>query len=374
MVMSITTGDYFANLIEGARMQALLVGSTGIDVVVTSSGGDDAEQARLVSDAASAAGGGGVVGILTVGGHADAMCGPINADLTNNLTVVSFDLEGGACSPSHLLASQDDRDMAALVLDEALLNAGRDVDVGYVSDLNYAPIIKRDGVWEGYKIDNGWNEVFFVEDAANYASAEALKSAIELAMRESPTPPSFVYAPWDYLSINTVGAIDAIAATGGSSNATSIGVYGTDVNDEDIAVMTAPGSEWMATAGGDPLEIGASLVRMVALSAAGELPSDETTTTTISDSGEEVGRMITIPIALITRDFLVARNVTNMEILDDVMPELRLPEFVRACWIGSIADVPTGSTTDNATSASSVVEFMTSTLLSFSLAWLLLEH
>ena len=130
----------------------------------------------------------------------------------------------------------------------------------------------------------------------------------------------------------------------------------------------------MATAGGDPLEIGASLVRMVALSAAGELPSDETTTTTISDSGEEVGRMITIPIALITRDFLVARNVTNMEILDDVMPELRLPEFVRACWIGSIADVPTGSTTDNATSASSVVEFMTSTLLSFSLAWLLLEH
>jgi hypothetical protein len=97
---------------------------TGIDVVVTSSGGDDAEQARLVSDAASAAGGGGVVGILTVGGHADAMCGPINAALTNNLTVVSFDLEGGACSPSHLLASQDDRDMAALVLDEALLNAG----------------------------------------------------------------------------------------------------------------------------------------------------------------------------------------------------------------------------------------------------------
>ena len=98
MVMSITTGDYFVHLVEGARMQARVVGGTGIDSAVTSSGGNGAGQARLVSDAASI-GGGGIVGILTVGGHADEMCGAINEALSKNVTVVSFDTPTKCAAP-----------------------------------------------------------------------------------------------------------------------------------------------------------------------------------------------------------------------------------------------------------------------------------
>ena len=363
MVMSITTGDYFVHLVEGARMQAQVVGGTGIDFALTSSGGDDgAGQARLVSDAASL---GGVVGILTVGGHADEMCGAIDGALSNNVTVVSFDFGGGACSPSHVLAAQDNRDMARLVLGKALVEEGGDVDVGYVSDLNYEPLIPRDEVWEEYKTNNGWNQVFFVNDAANYTNAEDLKSAIETAIAGSPRPPRFIYAPWDYLSINAVTAI-AAAADGSSSGAAETRVYGADVNDEDIAVITSPGSVWMATAGGGPLEIGASLVRMVALSMAGELSG----AIAVSEGGGE-GTTIEIPIALITRDFLVTNDVTNMDTLGDVMPELLFPDFVRACWIGSVEDVPPpeSTTTDDLTSASSVVDFMMTTMsLAFPLA------
>ena len=39
------------------------------------------------------------------------------------------------------------------------------------------------------------------------------------------------------------------------------------------------------------------------------------------------GTTIKIPIALITRDFLLTNNVTGMDTLDVVMPELLLPDF-----------------------------------------------
>jgi hypothetical protein len=107
-------------------------------------------------------------------------------------------------------------------------------------------------------------------------------------------------------------------------------------------------------------------VRMVALSMAGELSG----AIAVSEGGGE-GTTIEIPIALITRDFLVTNDVTNMDTLGDVMPELLFPDFVRACWIGSVEDVPPpeSTTTDDLTSASSVVDFMMTTMsLAFPLA------
>ena len=83
-----------------------------------------------------------------------------------------------------------------------------------------------------------------------------------------------------------------------------------------------------------------------------------------------LGTTIKIPIALITRDFLVTNNVTGMDALGDVMPELLLPDFVRACWIGSVEDVPPpeSTTTDDLTSAPSVVDLMMTMSLAFPLA------
>jgi hypothetical protein len=98
--------------------------------------------------------------------------------------------------------------------------------VGYTNNPNYAPLIERDKVWEGYKINNNWTQVFFIEDAINFR-ANALKSAIEMTILGSPRPLSFIHAPQDYLSMNTVEAINAIKATNVLSNALSIEVYGT---------------------------------------------------------------------------------------------------------------------------------------------------
>jgi len=208
--------------------------------------------------------------------------------------------------------------MAQEVLNQALLNQGMNKNVGYVNDLAFAPLLDRDKVWEEMKTANNWTQVFFVDEAASYGTPERLQSAIKRELVAAATlekvEVDFIYAPWDYLSVNTVKALQAT-----SSNGTA--VYGADINNDDIQVMTKPDSPWKATAGVDPRAIGAALVRMVAISASG------------NDLG---GDDIEIPVELVTQEFLLDNNVTNMDELVLIDPELTLLGFMQACWIDSI--------------------------------------
>ena len=183
------------------------------------------------------------------------------------------------------------------------------VFIAYVNDLNFAPLIKRNDVWEEFKVAHNWNQVFFVQNASEFPTQGDLQSAISNAI-EGTQNVSFIYAPWDYLSVTTVSAVKETVDT--------IDVYGADINDQDIAVMRS--STWRATAGGDPMYIGGALTRMVAKAAAKELLEKE----------------IGIPSILITQDFLLENNVTNLIELAEALPAMALPGFVSACWIKSI--------------------------------------
>ena len=106
-------------------------------------------------------------------------------------------------------------------------------------------------------------------------------------------------------------------------------------------------STWKATAGGDPIYIGGALIRMVAKAAAMELMEKE----------------ISIPSTLITQEFLLENNVTNLMEVDDALPAMKLSGFVSACWIQSLIDnapssnsvpVPTPVTTDPPSSGNMV--------------------
>jgi len=348
IVMSITTGDYFTQLLEGAKLQAAKIDSKNeVQVAMSQSDGDDTIQAQLILDAANDP---NTVGILTVDGHADTLCDAINTATNITLPVVSFDFDGAKCSdsPYQILTEQNDKEMAQSVLNQALLNQGNNVNVGYVNDLNYAPLLNRNKVWEEMKSENGWNELFFVDNAANYSSAEALQSAIEDALNNVETTFSglarinFIYAPWDYLSVNTVKALGNTETT--SSNGTV--VYGADINNDDINVMTEPAnSPWKATAGVDPRAIGASLIRMVSIASASsgydELYDDY------------LGDDIEIPVTLVTQKFLEENKVTNMDELLLFDPELALPGFMQACWIDPIVG---SAVNDETSSSNNVVE------------------
>ena len=362
VIMSITTGDYFTQLIEGIKLQAERIGETGVGIKVSSADGDDVKQAQLVLDAAQDD---RAVGILTVDGHADNMCDAISNILKNTeIQVVSFDFDGEPCSSKHILTSQADMDISTLVLDEAIQRQGQNINVGYVNDLNYAPLSKRNSIWEAYKEANNWTQLFFVENAANFTSAETLQQAIGKSIltlkEEEDAVVDFIYAPWDYLSINTVQAI------GRTNTIDKTSVYGADINDQDIFIMTnaMENSPWKATAGGNPRAIGASLIRMVAIAvAANGVLADisdllteylipwgdalQTDADFISETIEivtdasvsllsDIGSHIKIPVVLVTQEFLVENDVTNMNDLVASNPELLLPNFMQVCWIDPI--------------------------------------
>ena len=75
------------------------------------------------------------------------------------------------------------------------------------------------------------------------SGADALKSTIKMTILGSPKPPSFIYTPWDYLSINTFESINAVVVTNVLLNALSIKVYCANLNGTNITVLTASGSQ-----------------------------------------------------------------------------------------------------------------------------------
>jgi simple sugar transport system substrate-binding protein len=312
--MNIVTGDFFAQLIDGMKQQAALVGDSGVNMKILSANNSETKQAEEILLAAQDE---TTVGILTVDGSTDTLCEAINTVLnTTDIAVVSFDFKGDACSEKQVLTSQMDADMARLVLENAVSMEGQKVNVGYVNDVNFAPLRNRDEVWEAYKTAFNWTQVFYVENAAGFSTQADLQSAIVDAIEGTQTQNvSFIYAPWDYLSVTTVSAVMETVET--------IDVFGADINNQDIDVMR--NSTWRATAGADPMYIGASLTRMVAKSAAKELKENE----------------LSIPSTLVTQEFLLENNVTNLRYLDDTLPSMALPGFVTACWITPIKPPPT---------------------------------
>ena len=89
-------------------------------------------------------------------------------------------------------------------------------------------------------------------------------------------------------------------------------MYGADISNADIAVITAEGSPWVATSATDPSNVGAVAVRAAALLAA----------------GEEVPQDIVVPPALITQQQLRDGNIQNISELIEVVPELNTPDLV----------------------------------------------
>ena len=334
VTMKLTTGDFFSQLMNGMKQQAALVGDSGVKLTILDA---DNNETKLAEDIMSATQDETTIGIVTVDGDED-LCGAINSAIKKGIAVVSFDFDGDACNEKQVKTSQMDEEMARLVLTNAADTLGKGLNVGYVNDLNFAPLQKRNEVWEAFKKAYNWNQVFFVQNASQYATQADLQAAIETSIEETSNV-SFTYAPWDHLAQTTVSAVKE---TDGS-----IDVYGADINDQDIAVMR--NSTWRATAGGDPMYIGASLTRMVVKTVVGQLTGIGSNPFLFA-----LGNELSIPSVLVTQDFLLAEDVTNMNELNNKLPAMRLPDFVTACWIrpiGGQTDVPPTTTTTPAGNA-----------------------
>jgi hypothetical protein len=91
--------------------------------------------------------------IVTVEGDEAVMC---DAIVEKGIPVVSFDFGGGNCVSDHLPTIQSDDSMARLVLDEVVKRHANDSaappKVGYITDLNFRPLVNHNKVPPGKSI------------------------------------------------------------------------------------------------------------------------------------------------------------------------------------------------------------------------------
>ncbi|CAN5799535.1 substrate-binding domain-containing protein [soil metagenome] len=306
LVQNSGAGDYFQQWTSGAQQQADLV---GIEIQVYDAQADNARQATDMETALNS----GVDGIIVDHGQADTMCPLIQEATDAGIPVVVYDIEITECAPDAVETAQGDADLATLVLTQMLEDQGADIRVGYVNVLGIAPLDRRDVVWRQFVEDNNWDQAWFTGEFTNAVATDNAQ-LVDAALKGDPDV-SAIFAPYDEL---TKGTITAVL---GNDLGDDIGVYGIDISNADIEVMTADGSPWKATATTDPTAIGAGVVRTMALELAGEQDSRE----------------VVFPGVLVTQDFLVDNEIQNMDDLRSALPDLDLADVSSAPWIESLS-------------------------------------
>jgi simple sugar transport system substrate-binding protein len=300
MVRQSGAGDYFQQWGGGAQKQAEAL---GFQMQVYDAQADNATQATQMQTAIDS----GVAGIIVDHGLADTMNPLITKALDKGIPVAVYDVE--TVDPRVIHTTQSDADMATKVLTVMAEDLGKDAQVGYVNVLGIAPLDRRNVVWEQFVKDNNWVQKFFV---GKFTNAVATDNAVlaDAALKANPDVKG-IFAPYDEL---TKGTLSAVKNNGLSDK---IKVYGIDISNADLELMTAPGSPWMATAATDPAGVGAAVVRAMALKMANQLE----------------GTDFKFPAALITQKYLNDNGITNMDQLRVAMPELAEAGQMIACWI-----------------------------------------
>ena len=295
-------GDYFQQFRNGAVQQ---FEAMGVEFEIYDAQADNAKQATDMETAI----GSGVDAIIVRHGNSDTMCPLINDALDKGIPVVIYDIEVSECAPRAIETSQSDFDLAKTVLTQMAADIGPGVQVGYVNVFGIAPLDRRHVIWEEFKVDNNWEESFFVGKFTNSVATDNAQ-LVDAALKAN-SGVTAIFAPYDEFTKGTVSAIDQNEVAG------TVSAYGIDISNADIEIMTNENSPWKATAGTDPNAIGAAVVRTMFLHLAGELDENE----------------YQFPGVLITQDFLLENSIANMDDLRSKVPALSLTEVMAADWI-----------------------------------------
>ena len=301
LVNYLSTGDFFQAYEAGAQKQAKAL---GIDLRIYEGRQDATEQREQIQQAISV----GVSAIIVNHGLPESLKDVVQRALDKGIKVVAFDVDLG--NPKVPQIEQSDRDLANLLLDQAVKDNGDAFAAGYVYVAGFAPLDRRDAVWRDFKrahpkvVEKArWGTVDnpIAQSVANQAAA---------AYRAHPDI-RVVFAPYDEFARGAKLAADE------AKLASKLRIYSADISTADIEAIRAPGSAWVATAATNPAVVGAVSVRAAALLVAGQDP----------------GRRIVVKPTLITRDDLVKNDIHTIAELGAKFPAFRASEAATASWI-----------------------------------------
>ncbi|KVL05304.1 sugar ABC transporter substrate-binding protein [Burkholderia cepacia] len=301
LVNYLSTGDFFQAYEAGAQKQAKAL---GIDLRIYEGRQDATEQREQIQQAISV----GVSAIIVNHGLPESLKDVVQRALDKGIKVVAFDVDLG--NPKVPQIEQSDRDLANLLLDQAVKDNGDAFSAGYVYVAGFAPLDRRDAAWRDFKRAHPK-----VREQARWGTvdnpiAQSVANQAAAAYRAHPDI-RVVFAPYDEFARGAKLAADE------AKLASKLRIYSADISTADIEAIRAPGSAWVATAATNPAVVGAVSVRAAALLVAGQDP----------------GRRIVVKPTLITRDDLVKNDIRTIAELSAKFPAFRASEAVTAPWI-----------------------------------------
>lgn len=298
-------GDYFQQYLNGVKLQSATL---NVKLDVYDAQGDNATQAAQLDQAIAT----NPDGIIITHGLPDTLCPGINKAEAAGIKVVIYDVIIQTCSPNTIQTQQSDAQIASLVLDQMKSDIGTGANVGYVNVAGIAPLDRRDAVWQQYVSANNWNQEFKTGKYTDSSNSDSVP-LIYAALQAHPDVKA-LYCPYDEFAKACVTALE-------QANLTSqVKVYGADISDADIGVMSAAGSPWVATGTTDPNAIGAADTRIMFLALAGQL-----NTLTVD-----------FPPILVTQQMLTSKNIASMSGLRAAEPTLNIANVASASWIPSV--------------------------------------
>ncbi len=301
LVRYLSTGDFFQSYLAGVEAQSAAL---GVDLRVFDSRQDAALQADMVDQAIAL----GVDGIVIQHGLTESMQEAAQRAIDAGIKVVAFDVNVENDAIPQI--EQSDRDLARLVLEQAIIDNGEAWKAGYVYVPGIAPLDRRDETWRDFK-----DRYPGIDEVAQFGTldnpiANSNANQARSVLQANPDI-QVVFAPYNEFARGVKIAVDEAGLS------TDIDIYSADVSTSDIVAMREPDSAWAATAATNPAVVGEVSVRALAIMLAGGDP----------------GSNVIIPPTLITQDMLNDADITNMEDLSAKLPQFAHADVAMTDWM-----------------------------------------
>ncbi len=301
LISYISSGDFFQAYQAGAEAQAKAL---GIDLRVFPGKQNAAEQREQVQQAINL----GVEGIIVDHGLPESLGDVVQQAVDAGVKVVAFDVNLN--NPAVPQVEQSDHELARLALEQAVKDNGTSFKAGYVYVAGFAPLDRRNEVWDKFKTDNP--DVVEKARFGNVSDTTATSTADQAKAAFAANPDiSVVFAPYDEFARGVKLAAADLGIAG------KLKIYSADVSTADIQEIVEEGSPWVATVATNPAVVGAVSVRAVALKIA----------------GQEVPKQILVKPALLTQEALRKAGVKTIEELAAKVPAFSASDAVTADWI-----------------------------------------
>lgn len=301
LVGFISSGDFFAAVQAGAKAQSAAI---GVDLQVFPGRQDSAEQRLQIEQAINL----GVKAIVIDHGEPEALRDVVQKALDAGIKVVAFDVN--VDNPAVPQVEQSDHELARLALDQAVKDNGTSFKAGYAYVAGFAPLDRRNEVWQEFKKANSGVVEKAQFGVVNATTALSTSDQAKAVLRANPDI-SVVFAPYDEFARGVKLAATELGTAG------KLKVYSADVSTADIQEIVADGSPWVATVATNPALVGAAAIRAAAKLVA----------------GEPVDHNLVIKPTLLTQASLRAAGVTTIDELATKVPSFNESDVALAPWI-----------------------------------------